>query len=370
MKKSIVFCSGEGLERIQFVESRFLDYVDNDGFDFIEYNGGLHETPKYRKILAKLRSHLTPEGVIGLSVFSTNKIVREIREILTTKDTRAHVPFSENSKELVKRHLEILGYPQMAKDDGIVSFIAASGEPFSRIEIVQDLEDAGFSVLSWAPYFVESPYSLINDYAVQSYKSFGVSEGAFIDNTLNLFRFSVYLANGSGIKSLGRAALLNTDSFMKTPNTVIMDRSGGQLGAFFASAVNTALNSLSSTYIVRAGPFVLKHLCTPDILPALSLLSKQVRIEDMFEFIKLTFAKHGKLDEMGVKVQLVNVLNFLLITGQILIIEGESSDISSPIAKIIHEAPLDVDGQLITQIPPEVRTFQNELLLLLSIILN
>ena len=75
------------------------------------------------------------------------------------------------------------------------------------------------------------------------------------------------------------------------------------------------------------GPLLLKHLCGPEILPALSLLSRGATILDMHDFIVSTFAGVGSQVDEGISwIQLVRVLNYLLVTGQVLLVRNMTAE--------------------------------------------
>ena len=84
IKKTINFCGGSHAD-IRFVTDTFDNFVQrteatNVGlFDYIEFNGGLNIRSTYRSVLSSLRSLLSSNGIIGLTAFTSNKMVEEIR---------------------------------------------------------------------------------------------------------------------------------------------------------------------------------------------------------------------------------------------------------------------------------------------------
>ena len=104
------------------------------------------------------------------------------RTLLSERNTLAHLPFSADTRAFVKAHLERGGYILASKDEALLDFLAntESAEVFSPDELIQDIVDRDLHIIANHSAFQQTPYSVLDDYTVLSYRSFGIGEEQFI----------------------------------------------------------------------------------------------------------------------------------------------------------------------------------------------
>ena len=111
--------------------------------------------------------------------------------MLVDRSTNVHLPFSQDTKAFVKAHLERNGFNQAAKDEALVEALSKtdSTEFFSASELIQDIKERDLEVMGNYSSFDQSPYSVLHDYAVRSYRSYGIREEEFVRYRFLLFFF-------------------------------------------------------------------------------------------------------------------------------------------------------------------------------------
>ena len=109
--------------------------------------------------------------------------------MLVDRSTNVHLPFSQDTKAFVKAHLERNGFNQAAKDEALVEALSKtdSTEFFSASELIQDIKERDLEVMGNYSSFDQSPYSVLHDYTVRSYRSYGIREEEFVRYTFLLF---------------------------------------------------------------------------------------------------------------------------------------------------------------------------------------
>ena len=105
-----------------------------------------------------------------------------LRSLLSQRITNAHIPFSRDTSAFIKAHLERNGYNQAANDEALVDFLASDHptEVFNPNELIQDIQERNLQIIANHSNFQQVPYSVLDDYTVLSYKSFGIHEEQFI----------------------------------------------------------------------------------------------------------------------------------------------------------------------------------------------
>ena len=161
-------------------------------FDYIEYNGGLSMSQSYMNHLSQLGKLLSDRGVIGLTYFPSNIHVETLRSIMQTRNVSAHMPFSYDMTNAVKEYLNLYDMAFLSKDKQILNLLGGDiyNSPFpfmketdivmpyqwntyKQAEVIDILQQTGYSLISWIPSAYSNPYSEIGDYDVKKYQSFG-----------------------------------------------------------------------------------------------------------------------------------------------------------------------------------------------------
>lgn len=162
-------------------------------FDFIEYNGGLSKSNNYMQHLSKLKDMLTDKGVIGVTYFTDNKHVSEVRHLLDVRNHSAHVPFSVDPLHLITGYLELNDLNIFKEDGEIITLLG--GEQYRRINPPQNvsnlffpvkpwktlsrseteniLSNAGLKISSRLPTAYANPFEEVENYEITKFKSFG-----------------------------------------------------------------------------------------------------------------------------------------------------------------------------------------------------
>lgn len=202
VKEMIAGCSSvAGLRpniKVTYVNESLETYLDSRAnmhhrFDFIEYNGGMSFSPNYSFHLSKLKGVLTEKGVIGVTYFTDNRHVRQVRELIRQRNVSAHVPFSVDPLNIIKSYLEMNDLSFLSEDQDIITvmggeplqraippqkeehlyFPAHTAKLFSKSSADLALAQAGLKVISRLPSAYSSPYEEIESYEVKKFKSYG-----------------------------------------------------------------------------------------------------------------------------------------------------------------------------------------------------
>jgi len=316
MKATIEFC-GLRVTGLTFLKMTLNDYLHlqqskgENLFDYIEYNGGVHQNG-YRAHLKGFHSLLNPNGVIGISAFSTNVIFDTINRILSSQDYTAHIPFSSEPSRFIEHYLALIGYAGAEKDLSLVKFLSSRSPAFMQVELEQDLDDAGLRVVAWVPQATSFPYDTLPDFAIQEYKSFGLSESHFVENILMKFRHSVYVSRAEILKTLG-PAVINLEN-LRLVSPVVIDRSEF-LSSYFtnSNAIDMGQRGMSLEFVYSIGlsSTNISFLCLPQILPALTLLSAKPTVQELFDFNHKILTRYPHYNAEDSQTLLVDFIKFL-----------------------------------------------------------
>lgn len=164
IEKYMATCAEDIPMSIKFISSKFL--TSTAPFDYIDYRNGISMREHFRSDLAELYACLNVDGVIGISAFSQNAIVRNIKEFLSRIDIQAHEPFSLDSAKLVKEYLYTRGYKTLAeRDPELISFLSNSRngiwqKHWTIAEMLNFVQESGLKEVSFLPSLARNPYGL------------------------------------------------------------------------------------------------------------------------------------------------------------------------------------------------------------------
>jgi hypothetical protein len=127
----------------------FFDLENVEDYDYIEYNGGVSIDPNFSNHLRLFRDHLSEDGVIGLTYFSNNSHVRELKGQIDKMQVKQFIPFSLETKRLIKEYLEMNRLGLLANDEHLMYFLGA--EPRKRAYPPKSVEDLAPAV-NWKAY--------------------------------------------------------------------------------------------------------------------------------------------------------------------------------------------------------------------------
>mmetsp|Transcript_25503 Transcript_25503/g.37637 ORF Transcript_25503/g.37637 Transcript_25503/m.37637 type:complete len:1617 (-) Transcript_25503:131-4981(-) len=297
LKQRVELCLHKSLilDHVTFIDlrngQRFSDALrgDADGstdnyYDYVEYNGGMSLSSEYSQHLNDLKTLIGSRGVIGITYYTKNIVQESLRRVVQQRNMTAHIPLSDNPINLVKGYLKAHDLVDYTKDAGLVAALA-DGEcvSYSKSDVESIVQGLNFKILSWIPTARMSPYDMIPDEMVQRYKSYGMLEEDFMNTISSQFRATVYVSR-SDSQNPGRA--ISTEHMLN--NTKLIARSAN-LGYVFSSAVDKAQSRLSMSYGIplsarRKTEFMLRVVCLPYSMAALSLLSDSPSFQKMLEF--------------------------------------------------------------------------------------
>jgi hypothetical protein len=329
-------CGTADILNIQYVKGTIEEYAYSAKtitFDYIEYNGGINSAPYYRRELSLLKTLLSPTGAIGLTFFTKNRVYDTIRSLLAGANATAHLPFSIEKERLVRRYLSMQGFKDRAvKDNSLVAFLSdrkgINSAGFTQREVEEDIDLLGLRIVNWVPKGYSKPFEEFDDYSIQSYRSYGLSQEAFVEELFISFRYSVYIthSNASSSPSLLRvpgpahleeASWIADNSDISQSKAVVIDRYGGELSAIFQQGISGKVTSFSfiaapSVWAqITGNEHHITFFAMADILPALALLSKKPTLKDLFAVIMGKGKTEGERERL-LRAHLVKALQFLV----------------------------------------------------------
>lgn len=249
-------------------------------FDYIEYNGGVSTSARSSQELTLMRDLLQPDGVVGATYFTTNKIQSSLFDLVDSQNPDANPAFSREAARIIRGYLQHQGLAAHAADAELVKFFSRKGgsEDPRRVYSGEGIgllaASHGYSVAATLPTLPAHPYSEAPEfYEVVKYRELGASEDTFLYHFGSALRHTVYLTpQGDHDRPRGRATV-EAVLALAGEDFQVIDRTGSLANTFRTDVVQSALDK---QYPVVYGtsnppplPLNLSYVVPYSVLPAL-----------------------------------------------------------------------------------------------------
>lgn len=142
-------------------------------FDFIEYNGGLSMNPNSNvRHLIGLNDLLHENGVIGITYFTKNKHVDNIKKLLLSQNNTYFLPFSLERNRFIQQYLIDNNMNSFINDHELIASLGGERHAYERNYIphkVMDLEQT----VEWKTFTQIEVTAMIesagNEYSIYTY---------------------------------------------------------------------------------------------------------------------------------------------------------------------------------------------------------
>jgi hypothetical protein len=343
-----------------------FNYINNDiisysklyigkFYDYVEYNNGISLNSKeiVNIHLNIFHNLLYNDGIIGLTYYTNNKHINQIKNIL-----QKYIISDNNNnnnklylKDIIKKYFNNNGLEIFNNDNQLIEFIlqyilidisSISNKDSNivtnnnyNIYLMNEIEDlliqSNLQVLAWLPTSYSHPYDELDHYNILKFKSFGIDQESFVSNLFPSFRYSLYISNkivnNDNIRVLINEELFN-DYLLE--RIIINDRTSIRLVNFLNNAYirgKSSMSTLINTNHYLANNLEITYLILPSITPIIPLISSNLSIYDFLQAIKNDYNNNNNNEsiypEDFIKMELIKFLSFLEKINYITVIINE-----------------------------------------------
>jgi hypothetical protein len=251
-------------------------------FDYIEYNGGLATSESHHRELSLMRDVLHPDGVLGATYYTTNKIQSSLFDLVDSQNSNANPAFSRESGPIVQSYLRHQGLAPYAEDSALVEFFSRKGEEgprrvYSGLGVDHMAKSHGYEVAATLPTMASHPFSEASEfYEVAKHKELGTSEDTYLYHFGSALRQTVYLTPRGGLDRPGGRAKVEAVMAVVGEDFQIIDRTGSLGSTFLPEVVQSAVEKqhpvVYGTTSPPPSPFNVSYVIPFSVMPALSTM--------------------------------------------------------------------------------------------------